>query len=215
LEAMIAEIEAIWVRVRVIRCDGESATGSHYMLERLGSRGIPLAVAMGKSKVWEVERLIRTLRDGARGAVAEQPYQFDDSLERWLMQSTRWWYTAQPNRKAQDGRTPREKHYGKKLDAKIDARHGFGDYVQVSLKETTNDIHEERTTGALALCPVGNMEGSWYYLSLDTEKVIRSNRVTAVPLDEVVISFFNKRAWRRNKGKAGKKPGKTVKMGTW
>jgi hypothetical protein len=142
---------------RLIRCDGESAMGSTYMQERMASRGIQLDVAMGKTKVSGVERLIRTLRDDARSIVAGQLYQFDDTLERWLMQSVRFWYNSQPVNAATDGKSPREKLYRRTVDAVKDARHAFGDYVQVPVRKTTNGIHEDRTIGALALCPVGSM----------------------------------------------------------
>jgi hypothetical protein len=160
LEAMIAELESTGVQVRIVRCDGEGAMHSDYIKMRLGSRGIKLDTAVGKTKVSGVERLIRTLRNGCRSAVSEQPYQFDDTLERWLLQNARLWYNAQPTSNTRDGRSPREKLYGVKMNAKVDARHAFGDYVQVCIHETVNDIHAEHTYGALALCPVGNLEGS-------------------------------------------------------
>jgi hypothetical protein len=92
------------------------------------------------------------------------------------------------------------------MNAKVDARHAFGDYVQVCIHETVNDIHAERTYGALALCPVGNLEGSWYYLSLTTGKVLRGNKATAIPLDEYTTQILNKRA---------RLPSEAVKLGSW
>lgn len=216
LEAMISELEATGVRCRVVRCDGESAVHSEYIKMKLGARGIEVDIALGKSKVSGVERLIRTLRDHARSAVSRQPYLFDDTLERWLVQYARWCYNTQPGANAQDARSPREKLFRRTIDARRDAKHAFGDYAQVSALKTTNDIHEERTTGALALCPVGNLEGTWYYLSLNTGGIVRRNNGTAVPLDSSMLQWLNERAANKNKsGKQGRKLGELVKMGTW
>jgi hypothetical protein len=131
LEAMIAELESIGAKVSVLRCDGEGAIQSGYMKMKLGQRGIELDIAVGMAKVSGVERLIHTLRNGMRSSISEQVYQFDDTLERWVLQNARWWYNAQQTSNSRDGRSPREKLYGIKMNAKVDARHAFGDYVQV------------------------------------------------------------------------------------
>jgi hypothetical protein len=77
LEAMIAELESTSVQACVVRCEGEGAMHSDYIKMRLGSRGIKLDTVVDKTKVSGVERLIRTLRNGCRSAVSEQPNQFE------------------------------------------------------------------------------------------------------------------------------------------
>ena len=58
----------------------------------------------------------------------------------------------------------------------------FGDYTQVHhSREKTND-NEPRTTGAIALYPSGNAQGSWYFMSLDTGKKIHRYQWTVLPL---------------------------------
>ena len=90
-------------------------------------------------------------------------------------------------------RSPREKITGQKLNAKTDLKHGFGDYVQVSDQDTDNSM-KERTRGAIALIPAGNLEGSWWYLVLKTMKPIKRNRAVEMPMPQEVIEYLNQKA---------------------
>ena len=51
-----------------------------------------------------------------------------------------------------------------------------------STRKRIFDTALERTKGALALAPVGNKEGSWYYLVLSTWRVIKRNWSEALPM---------------------------------
>ena len=92
-----------------------------------------------------------------------------------------------------DYSSPREQLTGKLLDARTDLRHGFGDYVQVGNQVNDNTM-EERTRGAIALMPVGNLEGGWHYLLLRTWKTIKRNRADLLPMPDVVIGYINDKA---------------------
>jgi hypothetical protein len=62
----------------------------------------------------------------------------------------------------------------------------YGDYAQV-FKETKNDM-SERTTGAIALYPTGNVQSSWYFMSLATGKRFTGYQWTVLPITNDVIT---------------------------
>jgi hypothetical protein len=81
---------------------------------------------------------------------------------------------------------------GRKLDTAIDFRIDFGEYVQV---HEDNGLHQndmiDRTTGALAMCPTGNLSGSVKFLSLATGQIITRDKWTVVPMPQDVIQRIN------------------------
>jgi hypothetical protein len=83
----------------------------------------------------------------------------------------------------------------RKIDHNIDYRIGFGEYVQV---HEDNGIHQNsmmaRTTGAIALCPTGNLSGSVKFLSLSTWKVLTRDKWTEVPMPHDVVLKLNAKA---------------------
>ena len=62
----------------------------------------------------------------------------------------------------------------------------YGDYAQV-FKETTNDM-SERIVSAIALYSTGNVQSSWYVLSLATVKHITDYQWTVIPITSDVIT---------------------------
>ena len=74
---------------------------------------------------------------------------------------------------------------GQKLDFKRHYRFQFGEYVQTH-KEHDNSM-SPRTVGALALRPTGNAQGSFYFMSLSTGRVLNRVRGTALPMPDDVI----------------------------
>ena len=93
----------------------------------------------------------------------------------WLLQYVIIYFlNYMPTSNSMDRRSPRQKTTGQQLNAKTDLKHGFGDYVQISDRDTDNSM-KERTRRAIALMPAGNLEGSWWYLVLKTMKPIKRN----------------------------------------
>jgi hypothetical protein len=48
-----------------------------------------------------------------------------------------------------------------------------------------------RTDGAIALYPIGKLEGTWAFYNFNTNRVIKRTRWTEVPLDQRVIEYMN------------------------
>jgi hypothetical protein len=57
------------------------------------------------------------------------------------------------------------------VDAKTDLALGFGDYVQAHRNIEDNTL-EPRTDGAIALYPTGNLEDTWAFFNLNTNRVV-------------------------------------------
>jgi hypothetical protein len=50
---------------------------------------------------------------------------------------------------------------------------------------------EPRTNGAIALYPIRNLEGTWAFFNLNTNRVVKRNHWTSVPLDQSVVDYMN------------------------
>jgi len=194
--------------ITLIRSDGESAVDSDGLKDKLS---VEVDVTGGES-LPIVERKIRTLKERFRGAINTLPYNLTTQLEDWLLQHCNYFLNFAPGANSLDKRSAREKVKGRLINAKTDLRHGFGDYVQISDQETSNSM-EERTRGAIALMPVGNAEGSWYYLVLKTWSVIKRNHAEPLPVPDEVIDYINAKVAEQDGKKKKTKQNEGLKMG--
>ena len=79
---------------------------------------------------------------------------------------------------------------GYDLDYNKDCQLQFGSYVQMH-EEHDNSMHSHTTTGAIALCPTGNHQGGYYFMSLSTGRHLIHNHWTELPLSQDVIDHVN------------------------
>ena len=61
----------------------------------------------------------------------------------------------------------------------------FGEYVQTH--EQTDSTMNERTVSAIKLRPSGNLQGSLYYYSLATGRILHRRRCTPLPMPQEAI----------------------------
>jgi len=181
-----------------VRVDGESALASEFCQRKLGNildtGGASISVPM-------VERKIRTIKERIRAVINTLPYSLTEKLEEWLVRGSIYTINLVPTRNSYEFASPREKLYGCIIDAKMDLRHGFGDYCQVHEDDIDNSM-KERTVGALALKPTGATDGSWYYWTIRTGKIVRRRRATDLPLPDTVVEAINKAAAKRRRWRA-------------
>ena len=85
-----------------------------------------------------------------------------------------------PTRNNPDYVSPRKKLWGRRINVDKELKHGFGDYVQVHSNTIDNSMNE-RTSRSLALMLSGNLEGSWYYLLLINNEIVKRNKATPLP----------------------------------
>jgi hypothetical protein len=86
--------------------------------------------------------------------------------------------------------SPREFLWNRIINAKTDLALVFGDYVQVHRNEEDNSM-SPRTDTAIALYPIDNVEGTWAFYNLNTNRVIKRNQWTEVPLNQRMIEYMN------------------------
>ena len=89
---------------------------------------------------------------------------------------------------------------GQQVDYKRDCRFQFGEYTQTH--EEHNNSMNPRTVGALALRPVGNGQGSFYFLSIATGRVLNRLHTMALPMPDDVIDKLHRMA-RQQKNNLG------------
>jgi hypothetical protein len=92
-------------------------------------------------------------------------------------------------------RSPKELFTGIKTNYIRDCKIGFGEYVQVHEDDQITNTLKERTLAAISL---GNLQGSYKFLSLTTGKVVKRRDWTHVPMTGRVIELLNSRAEREN-----------------
>ena len=86
--------------------------------------------------------------------------------------------------------SPRTIMTGQQVDYKRHCRYQFGEYVQTH--EEHNNSMIPRTVGAIALRPVGNGQGSFYFLSVTTGRVLNRLHATALPMPDDVIDKLHR-----------------------
>ena len=96
--------------------------------------------------------------------------------------------------------SPRTILMGQKVDYKHHCRFQFGEYTQTH--EEHNNSMNPRTVGALALRPVRSGQGSFYFLSMSTGRVLNRLHATALPMPDNIIDKIHRMA-RQQKNNPG------------
>jgi Reverse transcriptase (RNA-dependent DNA polymerase) len=199
LEAHVRFPERFGLKTVLVRVDGESAMSSDFFMAKL--QGLLDMSAAGVA-VPVVERKIRTVKERIRSVLNTLPFELTEKLEEWLVRGATYSINLVPTRNSYDYSSPREKLFGATIDASYDLKHAFGDYAQVHEENTDNSM-AGRTTGCICLMPTGSLDGSWYYWSLRTNKILRRRRATSLPMPWEVIDAVRAIA-RKRKGFKGK-----------
>ena len=184
--------ERYGINIGTVHIDGESAVNSDYVKDRIDnidSRG-------GGSHVPGVERKIRTIKERIRAVLNMLPYGLTEGMEEWLVKAAVYKINLIPTRNSIKFESPRERLMGKRISVKTDLKHGYGDYVHVHNAVFDNSMRS-RTAAGVALMPSGSSDGSWYYLLLKTNKIVRRRRATELPMPDDIISLLDNRAARR------------------
>ena len=88
--------------------------------------------------------------------------------------------------------SPRTILTGQQVDYKRHCQFQFGEYTQTH--EEHNNSMNPRTIGALALRPVWNGQGSFYFLSITTGRVLNRLHATALPMPNDMIDKLHRMA---------------------
>jgi len=79
---------------------------------------------------------------------------------------------------------------GRKVDARVDLRVGFGEYVQATVPMTDNSM-KARTEGCVTLMPTRNVNGSVWCYRLSTGTLVRRDQLVSLPMPDMVIQHLN------------------------
>jgi hypothetical protein len=149
-----------------------------------------------------IERYIRTIKERMRSTYNMLP--FDRVPTRLVMELGKrevFWLNSFP---ADNGisatLSPRTIVTGATLDYNRHCTYDFGEYVQTH--EEHDNTMASRTVGALALRPTGNIQGSFFFLSLKTGRVINRSAATPLPMPHEVVDRIHLLA-RRQKANRG------------
>ena len=163
--------------------------------DRIERLGVYVDVVSKEEHVPEVERYIGICKERCRGIIHSLPFRLSCMLVVWLV----YYVVMRVNQSLFDktpGAVPPFCNFKlRKIDPEIDYRIGFGEYVRVH--EDNGNYQNSmmsRSTGAIALCPTGNLSRSVKFLSLSTWKVLTRDRWTMVPMPQDVVLKLNAKA---------------------
>ena len=176
--------------VELALMDGEFA----HLRGELASMGVMLNDMSRDEHVGDVERFIRTIKERMRAIYNTLPFQkVPARLIVEMRKASVFWLNSVPQKNGFASKlSPRTIMTGQKLDFKRHCRFQFGQYVQTH--EEHNNSMSPRTVGALALRPTGNAQGSYYFMSLSTGRVLNRLRGTALPMPDDVTDRVHRMA---------------------
>ena len=177
LESDIRHINKYGFSLNLVRVDGEGAINSVWFETKLATIGTALNTTGAGEAVTVVERKIRQFKL-SESSYQYLPFKLTDKSEGWLVRYAVNRIVLVPTRNTVDYVSPRKILYGRKINVDKELKHGFGDYVQVH-SDNIDNSNKARTSGAIALMSAGNLEGSWYYMLLSNEQIVKRTHITA------------------------------------
>ena len=124
------------------------------------------------------------------------PYKLPKILMTWLIYFVVSRINLTPSTVGNTHISPREQLTGVRPDFNTDLRVSFGEYVEthepdpqpVSLK---SNVRTTRTEAAIALLPMGNVDGAVMFFCLSTKGFVKRDRWTPLPMTNNCIQFIN------------------------
>ena len=168
----------------------------------LAELGLRLNETSRDEHVGDIERYIWTVKERMRAIYNTLPFQkIPTQLFIEMAKTAVFWLNAFPvaGGVSQD-LSPHTILTGQQVDYKRHCRFQFGEYTQTH--EEHNNPMNPRTVGAIALRLVGNGQGSFYFLSVATGRVLNRLHATALPMSDDVIDKLHRMA-RQQKNNPG------------
>jgi hypothetical protein len=202
IEKAIKAVKSVYLRsgfkITTALMDGEFET----LRENLLDMRIQLNTTGRDEHVGDIERFIRTIKERIRSTYNTLPFKrVPPRLVIEMAKSSVYWLNAFPHTKGvSDTMSPRTIVAGVGIDFNRHCKYQFGQYVQTH--EEHDNSMAPRTIGALATRPTGNAQGSYYFFSLSTGRIVNRTHATPLPMPEDVIDRVHAIA-RRQKSNPG------------
>ena len=198
IKGVIAIYRKAGFRVTTALMDGEFVP----LCGSLAELGVRLNETLRDEHVRDIEWYICTVKERMRAIYNTLPFQkIPARLVIEMAKTAVFWLNAFPAAGgASQHLSPRTMLTGQQINYKRHCRFQFGEYTQTH-EEHDNSMNP-RTVGAIALRPVGNGQGSFYFLSITTGRVLNRLHATALPMPDDVINKLHRMA-RQQKGNPG------------
>ena len=169
--------------IKMALMDGEFG----HLRGELAGMGVTLNETSRDKHVGDIERYIRTVKERMRAIYNILPFNKIPArlVIKMAKASVFWLNGVPPNDSFGNGLSPRTIITGQKLDYNRHCRYQFGEYTQTH--EQHDNLMNPRTVGALALRPTGNAQGSFYFMSISTGRVLNRLRATPLPMPDDVV----------------------------
>ena len=165
-----------------------------HLCGELAGMGITLNETLRDEHVGDIERFIRTVKEWMRAIYNTLPFnKIPARLVVKMAKASLFWLNGLPPKDSFGNKlSPLTIVTGQKLDYKQHCCFQFGEYVQTH--EEHNNSMNPRTVGALALHPTGNAQGSFYFMSILTGRVLNQIHGTALPMPDDVVDHIHRMA---------------------
>jgi Reverse transcriptase (RNA-dependent DNA polymerase) len=172
--------------IKMVHADEEFTSMRDKLLEL---DGIGLNIAATNEHVPEVERVIRTIKERNRATTDALPFvNYPKVMKMEMLKNAVIWLNMFPHADGvSETMSPRTIMTGVRAKFTTHCRVLFGAYCEVHNENDPSNTMRPRTSSAIALNPTGNLQGSYYFMSLATGKRISRRRWTELPYTQEVI----------------------------
>ncbi len=184
-------------KVRTILMDGE--------FEKIKGllRNVECNTTAAKEHVSKAEQLIRTIKERTRGLLATLP--FEHILRRMKIKFIYFcvlWLNAFPVKSGISSTfSPQKLLVWWKLDYKKHCQVPPGTYCEVHDELSPSNMMTPRMHEAIALGPVGNLQGSVKFYSLNTGRVLKRCLFMPIPMPDRIIAKVNNIGAKEKQGR--------------
>jgi len=193
LKLHVMRLKNLGFKVDVVEFDGESSLKDNDKVSSyIGAQFKSLPPDQHAKKA---ERRVQTLRDRLRSSLSALIFKCPRSLLGYLGKACNNINNWETTTSRSLGMPPNEFILKRRVIADVDFKHHFGQYVQTTRpRGTQHNNLEERTESCIALHPDPNGGGGWYFLKLDSWKVVHRAAAIEQPMPDVVRTLLNERA---------------------
>ena len=152
-----------------------------------------LNVTSATEHVPDVEKNIRSLKERSRSASSVLPYDILPKLMKMAkVKLCAFWMNLFPREGSITSiYSPRMLLLGEMADFDKICKVPFGAYCEVFDNTQPSNTDTPRTSPAIALCPENNLQESYYFLNLNTWKIVSRRQWKELPLTEEIIKMVN------------------------